>query len=471
MQLILYSNFSKRKNSTKRPSGGTEHTVRLKDGCSIENPVFLIDGIDLTVNYAKWNESYYFITDIILSNNNIYEIHCEMDVLATWKETIGASTQFVERSSSQYNVDIPDTYLSSSQKISRIDTAETSWGQLGLTGCYILRTISTRGIRLYACSTLSVFSAVYTQVITPDPGDAEQIEEYGVLATSFGKRGLAMLNITDYLGGVFWVPFSASSLGDRVYTLSIGMYGDIINVGDSYAVYEITNPSRGSTFDLNLPQNIYSDFRAHSPQYSQYSLSLPGVGMVSLDPLLTRSSNTLYIAMNVDLETGAINYRLYCNTEDITGTLVAEWNGQIGLQIPIGQMSTNGASLVSSVVGAISGIAGGIASGGVAGIVSAITVGVGNTFDIVHTALTPTANISGGNGDRASALIAIRCTVINYETAEYATSFIGRPLYRNKKISDLSGFIKCAGASLDVGGVSSEKDIINSYLNGGFYYE
>lgn len=471
MQLTLYSNFSKRRNSTKQPTNGTTYEVKLKEGCSLENPIFLIDGINLNVNYALWNGSYYFVTDIILSNNNIYEIHCEMDPLATWKSEIGASTQFVERSSSEYNVDITDTYLSSTQRIARIDTAETSWGQLGLTGCYILRTISTSGIHLYACSTLRVFSAVYTQVITPEPGDAEQVEEYGILATSFGKRGLAMLNITDYLGGVFWVPFSAASLGSRVYTLSIGMYGDLINVGDSYEVYEITNPARESTFDLNLPQNIYSDFRAHSPNFSQYSLSLPGVGMVSLDPLLTRSSNILYLAMNVDLETGAINYRLYCNSEDVTGTMVAEWNGQIGLQIPIGQMATNGASLISSVVGTVAGIAGGIASGGAAGAVAAIAAGVGGTFDIVHTAITPTANISGGNGNRAAALIAIRCTVVNYGTAEFATSVIGRPLYRNKVINTLSGFIKCAGASLDIGGVAGEKDTINAYLNGGFYYE
>ena len=46
MELILYKNFSKRINSTKQPSGGTSATVKLKAGTSVENPIFLIDGID-----------------------------------------------------------------------------------------------------------------------------------------------------------------------------------------------------------------------------------------------------------------------------------------------------------------------------------------------------------------------------------------------------------------------------------------
>lgn len=84
MTATFWSNFSKRQNSTLQPStAGTSYTVYLKDNVSVLSPVFLIDGIDLSVTYCRWNGRYYFVRDIILSNNNIYQVSCEIDALAT----------------------------------------------------------------------------------------------------------------------------------------------------------------------------------------------------------------------------------------------------------------------------------------------------------------------------------------------------------------------------------------------------
>ena len=40
--VTLYQ-FSKRKNSTKRPSTGTNYSCRLKDSCSLTKPVLSFD--------------------------------------------------------------------------------------------------------------------------------------------------------------------------------------------------------------------------------------------------------------------------------------------------------------------------------------------------------------------------------------------------------------------------------------------
>ena len=82
MQLLLFKNFSKRRNSTKQvdDSTGIVTDVVLKQGTSIESPVFLIQGIDLDVNYAKFNNHYFYIDDIVVGNNNIYELHCSQDL-------------------------------------------------------------------------------------------------------------------------------------------------------------------------------------------------------------------------------------------------------------------------------------------------------------------------------------------------------------------------------------------------------
>ena len=45
MATVYFYNFSKRRNSTKTPSGaGTSHTVRLKDNTSLYRPVFELSG-------------------------------------------------------------------------------------------------------------------------------------------------------------------------------------------------------------------------------------------------------------------------------------------------------------------------------------------------------------------------------------------------------------------------------------------
>ena len=61
MQLLLFKNFSKRRNSTKQvdDSTGIVTDVVLKQGTSIESPVFLIQGVDLEVNYVKFNNHYF----------------------------------------------------------------------------------------------------------------------------------------------------------------------------------------------------------------------------------------------------------------------------------------------------------------------------------------------------------------------------------------------------------------------------
>ena len=76
MQLLLFKNFSKRRNSTKQvdDSTGIVTDVVLKQGTSIESPVFLIQGIDLDVNYAKFNNHYFYVDDIVVGNNKFVNL-------------------------------------------------------------------------------------------------------------------------------------------------------------------------------------------------------------------------------------------------------------------------------------------------------------------------------------------------------------------------------------------------------------
>ncbi len=103
-EIVLY-HFSKRKNSTKRPTGqGTEVPCLLKSATTFQNPAFILQrpmNDMLQFNYAKWADHYYFIDSTTSINAGQTEISCTEDVLATYKNEIGNYSCFIERSNHQ----------------------------------------------------------------------------------------------------------------------------------------------------------------------------------------------------------------------------------------------------------------------------------------------------------------------------------------------------------------------------------
>lgn len=89
--------FSKRSNSTKQPdTSGTDFSVSLKAATSYENPTFILNySGTFEYNYMQWGSWYYFVTSVTQLRNDLLEINCKLDVLATFKAEIGATSAFV----------------------------------------------------------------------------------------------------------------------------------------------------------------------------------------------------------------------------------------------------------------------------------------------------------------------------------------------------------------------------------------
>ena len=106
--------LAKRENSTKRPTGdGTALSCILRRGSSAMTPTmefdFGPDGNPLNYNYMyipSFNR-YYFIEDWVYIPG-MWEAHLVLDVLASHKTEIGATSAYIERSASAYNGDIID---------------------------------------------------------------------------------------------------------------------------------------------------------------------------------------------------------------------------------------------------------------------------------------------------------------------------------------------------------------------------
>ena len=89
-----FYSFSKRKNSTKQPTGsGDSYSVTLKSGTSIISPTLLLNIASRpSYNYLSFEGRYYFVTDIVSVRTDLWEISCTVDALATWKSEIGSTS-------------------------------------------------------------------------------------------------------------------------------------------------------------------------------------------------------------------------------------------------------------------------------------------------------------------------------------------------------------------------------------------
>lgn len=80
---------------------GSPVTVNIKDGSSIENPIFILDYSSgyANCNYCYYSDfkRYYYITDIIMTPGGRAEVHCSVDPLMSFKEAINGLTCYLSR--------------------------------------------------------------------------------------------------------------------------------------------------------------------------------------------------------------------------------------------------------------------------------------------------------------------------------------------------------------------------------------
>ena len=111
MKLYLFKDFAKRKDSTKQPvisTANKSYDVYLKINTDYDSPTFVIADSSqrfpvYTYAYLEDINAYYFIRNRKQRNANCWEIECELDIRATYKSVILATTAFVAYSSTNYS--------------------------------------------------------------------------------------------------------------------------------------------------------------------------------------------------------------------------------------------------------------------------------------------------------------------------------------------------------------------------------
>lgn len=501
MKIKVWSDFSKKLNSTKQPADGTEIEVKLKDSTSIDEPVFMLEGVHTNYNYVyvPTFSRYYFVDKVEVVSNNITLIGCTVDRLASFKTDIGNYEAYIIRSSSNYDVDVRDNLISAKQKITHSETAETTIDEINLTGSYVLRVQGKNGVDAYSGSAAEVRNVLN---FAYDVNNfASQISDIDIdwIASEEGKQQLAKLifeatfNPNQYIASYKWFPFAVEGPLTDVY-LGFNKCGQL---HDKARFAEVMSGT------ISLPSRYYNDFRDFDNTWSRYSIYIPGIGETTLDASSLSHGNLQY-HLSVDYETGYAT----CILKDGSGAHISTLTGVMGVDAQIGF-----APPMQAIINAVSGIANNsidklaepitTSGGGRGGNVGwnikdalksvynprmqvgstetdnkSATIGkaIVNTVSTFATALPQfqgNTSIVGMPGNRGTIIIynKIVVSVQHYGPKTIPITTAGRPLYEVKKINTLSGFVQCSGASIDISGLAGDKEEVNAYLNNGFYYE
>ena len=448
--------FSKRINSTKRPSGGTSYSIILKAGSSAVAPIIQLDvgqsGNPTSYNYCYIAEfdRYYWVSDWYW-NNRLWEARCSVDPMASWKNNIGSYTAYVSRSASAYNLRIVDNYYpAKAQNTRAANTVESPFNKNG--GCYVVGIQGKGdggqgGAVTYYKATASGLKALINYMLSG-----------GYEVTDISEELLkCIFNPLQYIVSCMWFPFDVPTMSGGI---TFGWWEASIS-----GVSRVSTLEWGTNISFTIPKHPKAATRGqylNLPPYSRYKLEAGPWGVIPLDNFNLLDSSTLVCNYQVDIMTGSGRF----NVKDRDHLIYESTHtAQIGVPVQLGQNMFNQGALMGAGTNAINTI-GSFASGNPVGALANGLSAIGDA-----AALTQSVPSSiGSNGTRSfNNVFGIMADFLDIADEDIASR--GRPLCAPRTISSLTGFIMCEDADPEIPCTDTELREIVSYLNNGFYYE
>lgn len=463
---VYFAKVAKRKNSTLQATFNTSFDVVLKSDCSIDRPTFLLSSSSFDFNVAKWGDKYYFIDEIKSVRNGQWEVGCVIDVLATYKADILASTQFVSYSSQSGGTWLADTRIPLEQKPTvSANTAATSF--FANTGYYILSIVSISGCEMFAVTETTLRNILNS--ITQWKLDNENASMQGLTFTDpdlenittalvrSGAIGNTWDNTTKCIRECHWTPFIVSG-GTGGVNIWLGDF----NTGQSGIRLDSIEPITSSQ-NITIPWQ-FNDWRRVICE--DIYLYVPLVGMISIPSENIAHTTTLTIEWSYTLSDGVITFKVMAGNE-----VVGTYGANCSAQVPIGILQAVGAGqLLNTVTQGMEKMA--AASIGGTAIATA-----GMAYEVASLSISKNLTCIGGIGGGAGAGLDknIRCISVSHDpviTPSNMKDTMGLPTMQPMSLATLTGYCQCANAHVAANGAQGfELDAIDSFLNTGFYIE
>lgn len=517
--ITLYK-FNKRPNSTKLPTGiqGDVVPCVMKSISSVITPIIEITDPKGNNNIPLYNYAYipdfnryYFIEDVRF-DIGVWTLFLRTDVLASYKDDIVNSRQYVLRSAVSYNADLVDTFYNTyvndatafakntaldvpEEYIPSTDTwqAKTRYfsGSIG-DGCFVIGVVGTTltGVNYYLMPA-RVFRRFLNRGFEMVPSNMQSVD-----------TGIAqsLYNYLQYVTYCKWFPVmpSTGNLSQYMAVYEIPCGSKAINVS---ATDGSTTPDDCYHIDTNMvleyreiiniprhPSALTYPYLNISP-FSQYSLYFQPFGTIPLDSTKIYGSDQLKCVWYVDFCTGAVELQLYADN----GAMVYTESTQIGVTIPISSMIVDwkvglGISALTWVKTEAEKISGGTnlsafgnAHRNMTDVRAAIDSAPEQNRSLIDTVMD-TISASMGQvttkGQPASFLSYQmgRPYIFAFfmEQTAHDVARFGAPCCENKRLDNLTGFVLCGNAMVDyVTGhpTVDEQNAVIGLLNSGVYLE
>lgn len=452
MQIEAY-NFAKEPNSTSQPSAaGRTITCVLKDDCSIMRPVFLLDGWNMTDNYIKWGSRYYWIEDIVIKSADHAEYHCKEDVLATYKNSIGSSSQYIIRSSHAYTGTIIDGRYPALTGVLKTETELTIMhASIMAGGFYVVGIQNGAGTQAGGVTYYALDDLQFQQLLDFMYGGTWLDTSQANISLALQKE---LINPMQYISSIVWFPMNKPS-GLTSTEIKFGwwsgsnVYGDRIPAGSFVQTYSQT---------VNLPRHTAAASRGtylNNQPFLRHTLFCYSFGQIPIDASLFAESASCTVSIALDLSTGDARLSII----DANARICAIVPGKMGQEIQISQLSQ---SLTGPIANVVSGGVG-LAYGNIVGFAQGIVSGI--------ESMMPQQQVRGGNGSR---LWYYRVPTILTEQKSIASednAHLGRPLCVRGTVSSYPGYNEVENADIDFACNFSELEEIKTFMESGFYYE
>lgn len=500
--IILYSNFAKDRNSTLRPSAAV---TSVKLDCIIKEPftpvsptlIFNFDGTPTNFTYCQIPEfnRYYFIDGWSYSNGRWFA-STTVDVLASNRESILDSTQYVLRSASRYDANLADSYYPAKSEYiyQTYEPASGYWDDTGIYVCTI--TGASNGeteIYAFTPSQFTNFRGILTT--SAEWSDMEKITDE--ISTELVKM---LFNPLDYITSCRWYPFNANRLEDitvNITSVPLGWW----SVPASCKRLVVDTYRHSAIFSFNIadhPQKTSRGEWLNLEPYRKLFVYFPPFGQFEIPVKYIASNNYVGTWVDIDFRTG--NALLSVYSSDLP---ISYYQSQIGVNVPLSATSVSADVTNSQIaIAGASALLGNLeysTTSTYSGASEAILPFPGQLQyynDPNGTTFTPSPetirrltgfNIGGAVEDFVSGFLtsATRmqtiggyASAISYDNdpvavAEYTllvdddNERNGRPLAKRVKLSTLSGYTTCQNPHLALPITTAENDAINAYLANG----
>lgn len=452
MELTAYRFFNKRKNSTKRPAGGSVRNVVLLDDVSLYSPVFECNYWDYNDNYCKWAGRYYYVVDVVCMRHDLFNVHCEIDPLATWKDDIKGTNAFVTFSTSDYDIGIPDYRLSSDPTTITKSTMKEVFPGLGEE--FVISYVGTNSAPTVGLS-YSNLEGLQGEMMSNKC--IKTITKWADSIITQSSESTNAWNIVPSLLGS-----TSNSITRCIFTPkfhSIGTKGIVLAGGyvPNNITGDVPSHSYSETYNISIPWAFGAgDFRNRA-QFTSMTIYLPGYGFLALNADNYQGQSSISVQATLDSYVGEITYL-------VGGKAKATCSISYPVQV--------GTSQVGNVPNSVAGVGQAVAGG-----LSENPVGVGmGAYNAIRSLMATDASSIGSAGGSSAFYCHTKITLVvmahntNVDPSSVGST-IGRPLNAVRNIGSLSGYVQTADAEVQTSAPDEYKTIMNDSLNGGMFIE